>query len=92
MKTLTILLSTLVFVVSAYFLIADFRISNETNYNIYLCLLIILMLICIISILINLPFNLSEKKKYRTIIYNSYSNKRTRNQTFDKNFKFLKNI
>lgn len=92
MKTFILILSTIVFVVSGYFLIADFKISNETNFNIYLCLLIILMLICIIGILINLPFTLSEKKKHRPIIYNSYSNKRTRNQTFDKKFSFLDNI
>lgn len=92
MKTLTLILSTIIFVVSGYFLIADFKISKDTNYNIYLCLLIILMLICILGILINLPFLLSKRNKKRQIIYNSYSDKRTKNETFDKNFKLLENI
>jgi hypothetical protein len=92
MRTLILTLSTVVFSVSGYFLITDFKISNETNFNIYLCLLIILMLICIVGILINLPLVLLERKKYRPMIYNSYSNKRTKNNSFDSNFRFLKNI
>lgn len=92
MKILTLILSTAIFIVACFFLISDFKISSDTNYNIYLCLLIILMLICILVILINLPYLLLERKKNRQIIYNSYSDKRIKNQTFDKNFKFLENI
>lgn len=92
MKILTLILSTAIFIVAGFFLISDFKISSDTNYNIYLCLLIILMLICILVILINLPYLLIERKKSRQIIYNSYSDKRIKNQTFDKNFKFLENI
>lgn len=92
MKILTLILSTSIFIVAGFYLFSDFKISDDANYNIYLCLLIILMLICILGILINLPFLLSEKKKNRTIMYNSYSDKRIKNQTFDKNFKFLENI
>lgn len=92
MKILTLILSTSIFIIAGFYLFSDFKISDDTNYNIYLCLLIILMLICILGILINLPYLLLEKKKNRQIIYNSYSDKRIKNQTFDKNFKFLENI
>ncbi len=92
MKIFLLILSTIIFVVSGYFLLADFNTSSDTNATIYLCLLIVLMLVCIVGILINLPSFPFNKKKNRPLFYNSYSDKRIKNQTFDKNFKFLKNI
>ena len=92
MKILTLILLVFFLVVSGYFLIFDFKISTETNFNIYLCLLIIVMLICIVGILINLPFIFSERKRYSPILHKSYSNKRIKNPSLDNKFKFLQKI
>ena len=63
MKTLSLLLSLIVFCVAAYFFAVDFRLSSESNYIIYMALLVILMSICIVGMMINVPLLLREKKK-----------------------------
>ena len=89
MKILSLILSTIVFFVSGYFLIADFRPSLEMNYLIYMSLLVILMLICIVGVLINYPLFLQQRKNVKTIIYNSYSSKRILNKEFDRQYGML---
>lgn len=86
MKTLSLILSVVVFFTAGYFVITDFAYSTETNYLIYMSLLIILMLICIIGVMINLPDIIRQRRKMRVLIYNSYSKKRIRNKEFDRQF------
>ncbi|WP_298156959.1 hypothetical protein [Flavobacterium sp.] len=86
MKTLSLMLSIGVFVVSGYFFINDFRDSTELNYLIYMSLLVILMLICVVGVMINLPMIIRQRRKMRSLIYNSYSAKRIPNKEFDKQF------
>ena len=89
MKVISLTLSITVFFVSAYFFVTDFTLSAETNYMIYMALLVILMLICIVGVMINLPVILRERRKMKTLIYNSYSQKRIRNKEFDRSFEII---
>ena len=89
MKVISLTLSIAVFVASAYFFITDFTLSSETNYMIYMALLVVLMLICIVGVMINLPVLLRERRKMKTLIYNSYSQKRIRNKEFDSSFEII---
>lgn len=86
MKTLSLITSTLALCVATYFFVSDFKFSTESNYLIYMSMLLILMFICILGIVINLPMINSQRKKVRTLIYNSYSEKRIRNKSFDSQF------
>lgn len=86
MKTLSLILSIVVFFTAGYFFIVDFTKSTETNYLIYMALLVILMLICIIGVMINLPLILRHRRQMKMLIYNSYSKKRIRNKEFDRQF------
>jgi len=86
MKTLSLILSIIVFFTAGYFFVVDFTNSTETNYLIYMALLVILMLICIVGIMINLPMILRHRREMKVLIYNSYSKKRIRNKEFDRQF------
>ena len=89
MKILSLILSIVVFFGAGFFLIADFRPSMEMNFLIYMSLLVILMLICIVGVLINYPVLVQQRKNVKTIIYNSYSNKRILNKEFDQQYGML---
>ncbi len=89
MKIVSLILSIVVFFGAGFFLITDFRPSSELNFLIYMSLLVILMLICIVGVLINYPIILQQRKNMKTIIYNSYSNKRILNKEFDQQFGIL---
>lgn len=89
MKSLSLIISSIVLVIAGYFFIADFKYSTEPNYLIYMSMLLILMFICILGIVINLPMIRTGRKKVRTLIYNSYSNKRIKNKSFDSRFEIL---
>lgn len=84
MKVLSLLLSLVVFTAAGYFFVIDFRQSTELNYLIYMSLLVILMLICVVGIMINLPLIIAHRRKMNTLIYNSYSKKRIINKSFDR--------
>lgn len=89
MKVISLTLSIVVFFVSGYFFIADFNGSTETNYLIYMALLVVLMLICVVGVMINLPMILRERRKMRSLMYNSYSKKRIPNKEFDNTFEII---
>lgn len=89
MKILSLVLSVAVFFTSGYFFIADFRASTDMNYLIYMSLLAILMMICVVGVMINLPLLLRSRRKVRSIIYNSYSKNRLPNKAFDSSFDLL---
>ncbi len=78
MKTFSLIISLAVFMISGYFLIADFRITDEANHLIYMSLLLVLMLICVIGILINMPLILREKRRMRMFVYNKFSKRALR--------------
>ncbi|RZK12626.1 MAG: hypothetical protein EOO46_02520 [Flavobacterium sp.] len=86
MKTLSLILSIAVFFTAGYFFVVDFTASTEMNYLIYMALLVILMLICVVGVMINLPMILRERRKMKVLIYNSYSKKRIQNREFDRQF------
>ena len=89
MKIVSLILSIVVFFGAGFFLITDFRPSMEMNFLIYMSLLVILMLICIVGVLINYPVLVQQRKNVKTIIYNSYSNKRILNKEFDRQYGML---
>jgi len=89
MKILSLTLSLVVFTASGYFFVTDLRPATETNYLIYMSLLVILMLICIVGVLINLPMIIRERRRMKVLIYNSYSKKRIANKEFDRQFEIL---
>lgn len=86
MKTLSLILSIAVFFTAGYFFVVDFTKSTETNYLIYMALLVILMMICIVGVMINLPMILRHRRQMKVLIYNSYSKKRIQNKEFDRQF------
>jgi membrane associated rhomboid family serine protease len=89
MKIFSLILSIVVFAISGYFFVADLRAATEMNYLIYMSLLVILMLICVVGVMINLPMILKERRRMKAIIYNSYSKKRIANKSFDRQFEIL---
>ena len=89
MKSLSLIISSIALLVAGYFFAVDFKFSTESNYLIYMSMLLILMFICIIGIVINLPMLHLGPKKVRTLIYNSYSEKRIPNKSFDSRFEIL---
>ena len=89
MKVLSLILSVVVFTVAGYFFVVDFRSSTEMNYLIYMSLLVILMLVCVVGVMINLPMIIRQRRKMRVLIYNSYSKKRIANKSFDRQFEIL---
>lgn len=89
MKLVSLILSTIVFFGAGFFLISDFRPSLEANSLIYMSLLVILMLICVVAVLFNYPALLQHRKRVKTIMYNSYSNKRVLNKDFDHQFNLM---
>ena len=89
MKIVSLILSIVVFFGAGFFLITDFHPSMEINFLIYMSLLVILMLICVVGVLINYPDLLQHRKNIKTIIHNSYSDKRIINKEFDQQFGIL---
>lgn len=89
MKSLSLIISSIVLIIAGYYFVVDFRYSTESNYIIYMSMLVILMFICILGIVINLPMLRMGRRKVRTLIYNSYSNKRVKNKSFDSRFEIL---
>ena len=68
MKAFALIISTLAFLVSGYVLFTDVQLSNGLNEYIYMSLLLILMLICIVGILINVPLIMEEKRKMKVFM------------------------
>ncbi len=89
MKIVSLILSLLVFGASGYFFVNDFTNSTEINYLIYMSLLVILMLICVVGVLINLPYIIKQRRKVKNLVYNSYSERRIRNREFDRQFEMF---
>ena len=69
MKALSLIISTIVFFASGFFFISDFNLSGELNHVIYMSLLLILMLVCVIGFLINIPLIIQERKRVKNLAY-----------------------
>lgn len=79
MKVVALLLSIIVFGVAGYYFAIDFKNSNELNYVIYMGMLLILMSICIVIIMITIPFIIYEKRKMSFFLYTKFSKKKRTN-------------
>lgn len=79
MKKISLFLSIFVFGVAAYFFATDFRNSFEMNYIIYMLLLLILMSICVVGVMINIPLLVRGKRKMNVFLYSNFSKKYTAN-------------
>ncbi len=86
MKSVSFFFSALALVASTYFFAVDFRLSAESNYLLYMGMLLTLIFISILGIVISLPFELFKRPKSHTFTYNSYSRERIRNKAFDSQF------
>ncbi len=85
MKTVYLILSHMASVVFGYLFITNLKYSFELSYLIVMSLLLILFFIFLIVSVLNFP----KKPKPRSLFYNSYSGKRTKNEDFDKNYSFM---
>ncbi|RZJ71820.1 hypothetical protein [Flavobacterium sp.] len=86
MKSVSFIISALALVASIYFFTVDFRLSSESNYLIYMGMLLTLIFISILGIVVSLPLAKIGRPKTRSFSYNSYSRERIRNKTFDSQF------
>jgi cytochrome bd-type quinol oxidase subunit 2 len=73
MKTLILLLSVAFLGVFGYIFAVNIKDSLDVNYLIFMSLLVILMLICIVISILNFPTIVRNKKRFKSLIYNSYS-------------------
>lgn len=76
MKVLSLCMSVIVFGIAAYFFATDFRNSTELNYIIYMSMLLILMSICVVGMMINVPLLVREKRKIKRYLYGNLSKKK----------------
>lgn len=87
MKALSLIVSTVVFLISGYYFVTDFQLSGEMNHIIYMSLLLILMLICVVGILINVPLILRERRKMKALVYHKLSKRAIKSpKRFELNF------
>lgn len=68
MKALALTVSMIVFAVSGYVLFTDVNLSAGLNEYIYMSLLLILMLICVVGIMFNVPLILEEKRRMKVFM------------------------
>jgi hypothetical protein len=85
MKTLYLLLSNLAALVFGYLFVINLKYSFEFSYLIYMSLLFLLFFIFIILSVLSY----SKRSKSKSLFYNSYSDRRTKNQEFDKYYSFM---
>lgn len=91
MKTLILFLSVFFLMVFGYVFSNNIQDSNDTNYLIFMALLIISMLICIVIFILNFPNINRNKRRFKSLIYNSYSERRVKNDGFDKQYSYINN-
>lgn len=68
MKALILIVSTVVFLVSGYVLFTDVNLAAGLNEYIYMSLLLILMLICVVGMLFNVPLMIEEKRRMKVFV------------------------
>lgn len=85
MKTLYLLLSNLASLFLGYTFIINLKYSFEFGYIIFMSLLAILFLIFIVLTIMSFQ----KKPRSKSLFYNSYSDKRVKNEEFDRNYSFM---
>jgi hypothetical protein len=85
MKTLYSLLSHLASMVLAYTFVSNLKYSSEFSYLLIMSMVAILFFIFIILSVLSFP----KRTKTKSLFYNSYSDKRTKNDDFDKYYSFM---
>lgn len=85
MKTVYLILSNLASLVLGYMFITNLKYSFEFSYLIFMSLLLILFFIFIIVSILNFP----KRTKSKSLFYNSYSDRRTKNDEFDRYYSFM---
>lgn len=86
MKTFTLVLSNLLLFFISYVFYNNFKSSTELNYLLFMALLVVSMLICVLTSIINIIQLLDNKKRNKTLHYNSYSDSRIKDNKFYKSF------
>lgn len=86
MKALSLIISLTVFLIAGYFFVTDFNLSGEMNHIIYMSLLIVLMLVCIVGIMINVPLIIRERRRMKVLVYNNFSGKRAKSKRLEFTF------
>ncbi|HMK06564.1 MAG TPA: hypothetical protein VK476_03475 [Flavobacterium sp.] len=89
MKSLALIISAIVFLFSGYYFGSNLRYSTDLNYIVYMSTWLILMFISLIGIVYNVPALNRRKRRFRSLIYNSYSERRIRHKEFDEKFHIL---
>ena len=85
MKTLYSILSNLGTLILGYTFLANLKYSLELNYILFMSMLAVLFFIFVILSILST----SKKSKSKSLFYNSYSDRRTKNEEFDKYYSFL---
>lgn len=68
MKAIALTVSMIAFLISGYVLFTDVHLNDGLNEYLYMSLLLILMLICVVGILINVPLIVEEKRKMKVFM------------------------
>ena len=71
--------------VLGYTFVANLKYSFEFSYILFMAMLIILFFISLVLSILNF----SKRTKSRSLFYNSYSDKRTKNEEFDRSYSFM---
>ena len=85
MNTLYSILSSLAALAFGYAFMSNLEYSFEFNYVVFMLLLVLLFFIFVIISALIAP----KKIKTKSLFYNSYSDKRTKNDEFDKHYSFM---
>ena len=86
MKALSLIVSVAVFMVAGYYFVSDFSFSAESNHLIYMSLLLVLMLICVIGVLINMPIIHRERRKMKVFVNDRISRSASKAKKFEIKF------
>ena len=85
MKTLYTILANLASLVFGYVFVSNLKYSTDFSYLIFMSLLAILFFIFVIVSILSFP----KRAKSKRLFYNSYSDRRTKNEEFDKFYSFM---
>ena len=85
MKTLYLLLSNLASLVFGFAFVTNLKYSTDFSYLLFMTMLLLLFFIFTIVTIMNFP----RRIKSKALFFNSYSNKRTKNEAFDKSYSFM---
>ena len=91
MKTVILIVSLVFLIFFGYVFVINLNVDYTFNHLIFMTLLIILKLICIVVSILNFPKFTYKKRKSNSLTYNSYSDKRVKNESFDKHYSYANN-